>query len=165
MKFRKHRNCRFSVTRRSIYRLRLNWLWFWCSECSLCALCCVLSAVCSLSALLVFYKCFLGALWLLTECSLNAHWILTDCSLTAHWLLLTDLSRDCNGMWDRPLIQLILPYKISCIWGRSHIPLLSHDLSLKDWEFQTCNGRTDTDSDSCRSQKMYPQLLSVLYPK
>ena len=40
-------------------------------------------------------------------------------------------SRDSNGMWKLPLMQLILPYKISCIMDSSHIPLLS--LLTRSW--------------------------------
>ena len=65
-------------TRRSIYRLWLYWLWFWCSECSLIALCCVLYKY-SISASCVLSGCFLGALWVLTGCSLTPDWFLTDC--------------------------------------------------------------------------------------
>ena len=56
-------------TRRSIYRLRLYWLLFWCSECSLLAL------------------------WLVSECSLSALWVLTDCWIIPDWLL-EDLSQN-----------------------------------------------------------------------
>ena len=35
------------------------------------------------------------------------------------------LSRDSNGISELALIQLILPYKISCIWVSLEIPLLS----------------------------------------
>ena len=33
--------------------------------------------------------------------------------------------RDYNGISELPQIKLNLPYKISCIWGSSEIPLLS----------------------------------------
>ena len=39
------------------------------------------------------------------------------------------LSRDTNGISELALIQLILPYIISCIRGSSEIPLLSLHLS------------------------------------
>ena len=37
--------------------------------------------------------------------------------------------KDSNGISKLPLIQLILPYKISCICGSSEIPLLSLNVS------------------------------------
>ena len=38
--------------------------------------------------------------------------------------------QDCNGIPALPQIQLILPYKISCIRGSSEIPLLSLNLGV-----------------------------------
>ena len=43
---------------------------------------------------------------------------------TQMWLGAPEI-RDSNGISKLPLIQLILPYKISCIKGSSAIPLLS----------------------------------------
>ena len=44
----------------------------------------------------------------------------------AHYNDMTDATlRDCYGISELPTIQLILPYKISCIKVSSEIPLLS----------------------------------------
>ena len=51
------------------FRLRLVWLIFWCSECSLIAL------------------------WVLFDCSLSALWVLTDCWLIPDWVR-EDLSQN-----------------------------------------------------------------------
>ena len=90
----RHQKALLTVTRRSIYRLRLYWLFFCCSECTLIALWVLFE--CSLSALWVLSECSLSALWVLSDCSLSALWLFSDCSLTAD-LFLTD----CLKIWAR----------------------------------------------------------------
>ena len=69
---------RFCWNKTQYFRLRLVWLWFWCSECSRIAL------------------------WLLSECSLSADLFLTDCLKIWARMMKIDCSRQtCHRRTDR----------------------------------------------------------------
>ena len=66
-----------------------------------------------------------GNNWLITNgsCSILMCWYTTQ--LASIGLSGQAQTRDCNGISDLSLIQLILPNWINCIWVSSEIPLLS----------------------------------------
>ena len=65
----------------------------------------------------------------------------------ARWRHWGDISRNCKGgMSELPLIQLILPFKISCICASSDIPLLSlRSVTTESAETQISEGGQESD--------------------
>ena len=56
------------------------------------------------------------------------------------------VTRDCEGILKLPQIQLIRPYKISCIEGSSEIPIMSLSVTQLQLQKEQMNQHHDGSS-------------------